>query len=122
MNHKFISIACALSAIASHTYADTKLSRKAGDFSQEYSAPKKTADSQMKSSDADVAITRKIRDRLTDMDGLSTRAQNITIVTDGNSITLKGQVEKQEEVKKIMDVARENASGKTITNELSIHQ
>lgn len=86
------------------------------------SAPKKTADTQMKTSDADVAVTRKIRDRITDMDGMSTRAQNITIVTEGQNVTLKGEVDKQEEIQKIMNVAKEEASGKNITNQLSVHK
>lgn len=101
--------------------ADT-VSKQAASVSQEYSAHKKTADSQMKGSDADVAVTRKIRDRLTDMDGLSMRAQNITIVTVGNNVTLKGEVEKQEEIQKVMNVAQEVASGKNISNQLSIHK
>jgi osmotically-inducible protein OsmY len=85
-------------------------------------AEPKTADSQMQGSDADVAVTRKIRDRLTDMEGMSTRAQNITIVTEGKNVTLKGEVDKQEEIQKIMNVAKEEASGKTISNQLSVHK
>lgn len=99
-----------------------EMSHKAGEFSQEHSARKTTADSQMKGTDADVQVTRKIRDRLTDMDGLSMKAQNVTIVTKGNNITLNGVVDKQEEIQKIMSVAQEMASGKQITNQLSVKQ
>ncbi len=99
-----------------------EMSHKAGEFSQEHSAHKTTADSQMKGTDADVQVTRKIRDRLTDMDGLSMKAQNVTIVTKGENITLKGEVDKQEEIQKIMSVAQEMASGKKITNQLSVNK
>ncbi len=99
-----------------------EMSHKAGEFSQEHSAVKNTADSQLKGTDADVQITRKIRDRLTDMEGLSMKAQNVTIVTKGNNIILNGEVDKQEEIQKIMSVAQEFSSGKQITNQLSVNK
>ena len=86
------------------------------------STAKKTADSQMQGTTSDVEITRKIRDRLTDDDSLSTSAKNVTIVTLGNTVTIKGNVEKQDEVKKITAVARELAAGKTVKNELQVNQ
>ena len=82
----------------------------------------KTADSQMQGTSNDVEITRKIRDRLTDDDSLSTSAKNVTIVTLGNTVTIKGNVEKREEVKKITTAAQELAAGKTIKNELRVNQ
>lgn len=83
---------------------------------------KTTADSQMQSSASDVELTRKIRDRLTDDDSLSTSAKNVTIVTLGNTVTIKGNVEKQGEVNKITTVAQDLAKGKTIKNELRVNQ
>lgn len=133
MKTKIISLCCALTLGSSVAIAASgvsqkavekknEMSHKAGEFSQDHSAHKTTADSQMKGTDADVAVTRKIRDRLTDMDGLSMKAQNVTIVTKDNNITLKGEVDKQEEIQKIMNVAQEEASGKQITNQLKVQQ
>lgn len=109
MNKKIIPLICALSlgsfaALATNT------------------VPQKTAVTQIKGSDADTAVTRKIRDRITDMDGLSTRAQNVTIVTVGNEITLNGEVDKQSEIQTIMNVAHETASDKSIVNNLRVHK
>jgi osmotically-inducible protein OsmY len=122
MNKKIAPFICALSLIPTLAFAATSASQKAGQLSQEHSVQKKTADSQMTGTDADVAVTRKIRDRLTDMDELSMRAQNVTIVTKQNNVTLKGEVDKQEEIQKIMNVAQESASGKTISNQLRVHK
>jgi len=108
---KFIPVICALSLVSSLGFAAAK-----------NSAQKMTADSQMNGTDADVAVTRKIRDRLTSMDGLSMRAQNVTIVTQGKNVTLKGEVDKQDEIKKVMSVAQESASGKMISNQLTVHK
>lgn len=132
MKSKIISLCCALT-LTSFAFAASdvskaaveeknEMSHKAGDLSHQHSAAKTTADSQMKGTDADVAVTRKIRDRLTDMDGLSMSAQNVTIVTKGNNITLKGEVDKQEEIQKIMNVAQEEARGKQISNQLKVQQ
>lgn len=82
--------------------------------------PKKTADSQFQGTTSDVEVTRKIRERLMEDDSLSTAAQNVTVVTVGNNITLKGEVEKKEEIAKVSSVAQEFAIGKTITNELKV--
>jgi hypothetical protein len=99
-----------------------KTPRQSEELSEKHAAERKTADSQMKSSDDDVAVTRKIRDRITDMDDLSTRAQNITIVTHEHNVTLKGTVNKQEEITKIMNVAKEYASERSISNQLRVHK
>ncbi len=104
------------------TEVKNEMSQDLGTFSQENSARKATADAQMTGSDADVEVTRKIRDRLTDMDNLSTRAQNITIVTKGNNVTLQGEVDKQDEIRKILSVAQEVAAGKNVANQLRVHK
>lgn len=83
-------------------------------------AAKKTADTQMQGTSNDVEITRKIRDRLTSDESLSTSAQNITIVTLGDTVTLKGNVEKRDEVNKITNAAQEIAAGKKIKNQLRV--
>lgn len=87
---------------------------------QVFSATAKTADTQMQGTSNDVEITRRIRETLTKDDSLSTSAQNVTIVTVGNSLTLKGEVARQDEIAKINSVARQFAGGKTINNELKV--
>lgn len=133
MKKNIVPIICALSLGTSMAFAantvtrktetyNNDISHKVGEYGQEHSVQKKTADSQMKGTDADVAVTRKIRDRLTDMDDLSTRAQNVTIVTAGNNVTLRGEVDKQEEITKIMSVAQKMSSGRSVSNQLSVHK
>ncbi len=90
-------------------------------YSENRTAGRTTA-SQIKDMDSNVEVTRKIRDRLTDMDGLSVRAQNITIVTSRNDVTLKGTVAKKEEIQKIMSLTREIASDREISNQLRVHK
>lgn len=117
---KIFSLLIALSLGSTTVIAANTASKKAAAVSDEHAAHSKTADSQMKGSENDVAVTRKIRDKITDTDGLSMKAQNITIVTQGQNITLKGEVDKQEEIKTIMDIAQQNAGGKSIDNQLTV--
>ncbi|HXH75629.1 MAG TPA: BON domain-containing protein [Bacteriovoracaceae bacterium] len=113
-----LSVSAAFGASTGKTEED--VSHKAGTFSQKHSAQKVTADAQMKGTDSDVELTRKIRERLTDDDKLSTSAQNITIVTVGKGLTLKGEVEKQEEIQKVSRIATELAGTKQINNQLTV--
>jgi len=53
---------------------------------------KVSAFDQSSGSDADVQTTRLIRERLMDDKALSTQAKNLTIVTLGNSIVIRGSV------------------------------
>ncbi len=86
-----------------------------------YAANKpKTADSQVLGTSYDVEVTRKIRESLTSDESLSSAAQNVTIVTVGNTITLRGEVKKQDEITKITNAAQQVAAGKTINNELRV--
>ena len=82
--------------------------------------PNRTADSQFQGTTSDVEVTRKIRERIMEDKSLSTTAQNVTIVTLGNNITIKGEVEKKDEIAKINSAAQHFAMGKTITNELKV--
>ncbi len=93
-----LTVACS-NKDASHRHSHAKAqAQETAEASEKSSVTTKTADSQMLGSNSDVDVTRKIRDRLTDMDELSIRAQNITIVTRENNITLIGTVDKQEEI------------------------
>jgi osmotically-inducible protein OsmY len=67
---------------------------------------------------ADVELTRKIREKLMADDRLSVFAQNITIVTLGDTVTLKGEVRNAAESRKVSSLAREVAKDKHINNQL----
>ena len=81
-----------------------------------------TAESQAMEKNTDTEITRKIRDRLTDTDGLSMSAQNITIVTNEKGVTLQGEVEKQSEIKTITNIAQEFAGARAVRNQLKLNK
>lgn len=121
MNKRIISLVFVISTIAIQSLADTT-SRKLDQPIQEHPAQRKASGNQTKSTNADVEVTRRIRDRLTSMDDLSVRAQNVTIVTKGNNVTVKGDVDKEQEIPIIMGVAQESAQGKNISNQLRIHK
>ncbi len=80
----------------------------------------RSADTQMQGTSSEVEVTRKIRDRLTDMDSISTSAQNITIVTLGNTITLTGTVANNQEMTKVLQTAKEYSGSKMIKNNLRV--
>lgn len=80
----------------------------------------KTADTQIQGTANDVEVTRRIREALTKDESLSYMAQNVTIVTVGNSVTLRGEVSAKEEVAKINSAAQKYAAGKTIKSELKV--
>ena len=81
-------------------------------------APK--AQDQAMSKTVDVEVTRKIRDRLTNSDGLSTKAQNVTIVTDDWGITLQGEVKKESEITIITNIAEEYAGQRAVRSQLKV--
>jgi len=95
-------------------------SKEAAKFSEKHDTAVKTADSQMRGTKSDVELTRKIRDRITNEESLSTSAQNINIVTLGNSVTLKGEVENKAEITKLAAIAKELAGSKMVNTELTV--
>ena len=78
------------------------------------------AQGQAMSKTVDVEVTRKIRDRLTNSDGLSTKAQNVTIVTDDWGITLQGEVKKESEITIITNIAEEYAGARAVRSQLKV--
>lgn len=108
--------------LASTMAFSATVSQQAGRVSQENSKITNTADSQMLGTDADVELTRKLRDRLTSDESLSSRAQNITIVTRGKSLTLTGMVDSQEEIRRITNLANQVVPNRKIRNELRVEK
>lgn len=78
-----------------------------------------TAETQLKGSDADVELTRRLREKLMADNLLSTSAQNIKIITVGEQITLTGPVANKAEKLKIEKLARSMAGKKKIRNQLN---
>lgn len=78
-----------------------------------------TPTDQMEGSKADIELTRKIREMLTEEDSLSMKAQNIKIITLKGITTLRGPVNTMAEKKKIEQLAR-SAGAKSIKNKIEV--
>ncbi|AZZ36356.1 hypothetical protein CIK05_05975 [Bdellovibrio sp. qaytius] len=74
---------------------------------------------QVEGSKADIELTRKIREALTDSDSLSIQAQNIKIITLKGITTLRGPVHTKAEKRKIEQLAK-SAGAKKIKNHLEV--
>ena len=80
--------------------------------------PPVTADQQMQGSRSDVEMTRKIREQLMNNDSLSVYAENVTIVTLGDKVSLKGEVTSKAEGDRIATIARSIAGMRNVDNQL----
>ena len=69
---------------------------------------------------ADRDVTQRIRQALVADNTLSTHAKNITIDSDGDSVTLKGSVASEQERAVVAAKARQAAGARTIDNELVV--
>jgi len=72
------------------------------------------------SDEADVELTRAIRERLVDDDTLGTNAQNVKVITVDGVVTLRGPVENANERARIMAIATEAAGLDRVQNELQV--
>ncbi len=70
--------------------------------------------------DADLALTKRIRQAVVDDDSLSTNAKNVKIISQNGSVTLRGPVKTEEERKKIVAKAQQIAGEKNVNNQLEI--
>jgi hyperosmotically inducible protein len=78
-----------------------------------------TADTQMKSTEKEVDVTRRLRMAIMEDEHLSVEAKNVTIVTEKNSIFLKGHVNSKAEKVKIENLARARAGKMRVYNRLT---
>lgn len=78
-----------------------------------------TAQTQLRKKDADVEVTRQLRERLMSENQLSTQAKNIQINTDQDAILLEGPVANREEKVRIENLARSMAGKKKVYNRLT---
>ena len=72
--------------------------------------------------EADRKITQQIRQAVTKDDSLSTSAQNVTIVTQGGKVTLRGAVKSQGEKQKIAEKAKQVSGVKNVDNQITVKQ
>ena len=70
--------------------------------------------------EADRAITQNIRKALTADDSLSTNAQNVKIITNDGTVTLRGPVKSEKEKADIEAKAKQVAGVKKVDNQLEI--
>jgi osmotically-inducible protein OsmY len=68
----------------------------------------------------DLESTRKIRRKIVSHDDLSFAAKNIRVITVDGKVTLAGEVESEQEKKEIMEIARNEAGGAQITDNLQV--
>lgn len=71
------------------------------------------------SREADVELTRSLREKLMADDQLSTNAKNVKIITNKRSITLTGPVANRAEKVKLENMARSMAGKKKVYNRLT---
>ena len=68
-----------------------------------------------------VRITRAIRQQIIDRQDLSTAAQNVIVITDDKgAVTLRGPVKSSTEQEAIERIARDNAQGGQVLNQLVV--
>jgi len=72
------------------------------------------------STEADMELTRRIREAVVADDSLSTNAHNIKIITINGVVTLRGPVESDTERSKIVSTAQQMAGKNKVDNKLEI--
>ena len=72
------------------------------------------------SNEADVELTRRIREAVVADDSLSTNAHNVKIITINGKVTLRGPVENEAERAKIVATAQQLAGKNKVDNKLEI--
>lgn len=71
-------------------------------------------------SEHEVEVTRNIRRQILGDPTLSSNAQNVTVVTRGSQVVLRGSVPSLEESKKVEKIARNAAFHQTVVNHLVV--
>jgi osmotically-inducible protein OsmY len=78
-----------------------------------------TAD-QQKANPADRDLTSKIRKAIVDDKSLSTYAHNVKVISQNGTVTLKGPVRSDAEMKSILAKAQDMAGADKVVNEMSV--
>ncbi len=69
---------------------------------------------------ADRELVAAIRQQLMADDALSTAAQNVTIVSEGGNVTLRGRVETSDEKSRIEAAARQASGVREVDNQIEV--
>jgi len=70
--------------------------------------------------EADLEVTQQIQQQVLDQPNLSINAQNVKIITEGGSVTLRGPVETAEEKATIERIANAQAGANKVVSELEV--
>ncbi len=70
--------------------------------------------------ETDRKITQDVRRAITSDDALSTNAQNVKVITDNGTVTLRGPVKSEKEKTEIENKAKQVAGVKKVDNQLEI--
>lgn len=81
-----------------------------------------TATDQIHGSQTDVEITRILREELMNDKELSTYAHNISIITLGNNVTLRGTVKNKSEGIRIEEMVKNHTPDKKVINKLTYNK
>lgn len=103
----------ATSSLAATTADNTGMNKR--DQGQTMTPP-----DQARSTDAELEVTRKIRQDLVSDNMLSADAKNIKIITVNKTVTLRGPVHSQAEIKRILGTTERVARGMKINNQLEV--
>lgn len=79
-----------------------------------------TPEDQSKGSNADVELSRKIREELVKNEGLSTNGHNVKVITIGGIVTLRGPVASASEKAQIESIAKKTAGVKRVDSQLEV--
>jgi sporulation protein YlmC with PRC-barrel domain/osmotically-inducible protein OsmY len=71
-------------------------------------------------SSAEIAMTASIRTAIRDNDSLSSRANNVTIITNKNKVLLRGEVDSAAEKATVEGIAYSKAGRQNVTSELTV--
>jgi osmotically-inducible protein OsmY len=74
----------------------------------------------MDTADADRKMTMDVRKSITDMQGISTMAKNMTVSTSNGKVTLTGNVKSEAERKKIVDAVKKIAGDGMVDDQLTV--
>ena len=119
MNSKALTIASLAAVLVLCATAAAALPEDGNLTSADVDTGAATAADQSNSSDA-LQVTAGIRKAVVADESLSTSAHNVKIVTTGNTVTLRGTVASLAEKDKVVALARQNAPGKDILDQLTI--
>lgn len=79
-----------------------------------------TAMDQAGTGQSDTDLTRRVRQSLVNDPGLSVRAKNITVISEGGNITLKGAVATNQEKARVEELAEGVQGARNVDNQTEV--